>query len=163
MDNEDINETPSEKLDKNLAKKSDLEKMFIGLQTAVISTKSSGPLPPPEILKAYDLVKPGLASEIFDMAKKQSQHRMEMEKTVIGGDSKRSWVGLIFAFIISVVAIGAGWSLIEQGHDLAGSAIAGAPIVSIITAFIYGTNQRSRERAEKQKALLEASTDDEQK
>ncbi|WP_375491207.1 DUF2335 domain-containing protein [uncultured Nostoc sp.] len=158
MDNEDINETPGEKLDKNLAKKNELEKMVVGLQ-AVISTKSSGPLPPPEKLKAYDLVKPGLAGEIFEMAKKQSQHRIEMETTVINGDNKRSWVGLIFGFILASGCIASSTALILQGHDIAGGIFAGSTIVSLTGIFVYGSNQRSQERAEKLKTLLEGSKD----
>ncbi|MFN6572338.1 DUF2335 domain-containing protein [Dendronalium sp. ChiSLP03b] len=154
MDNEDINETPAEKLDKELANQVNKEKRIIEIQAAI--SRSSGPIPPPETLKAYDLVKPGLAGEIFEMAKNQSQHRIEMEKTVIVGDSKRSWAGLIFGFIITLVSIGTGAFLIQQGHDIAGAAFAGTPIVSIVTAFIYGTDKRSQERIKKQKALLEA-------
>jgi uncharacterized membrane protein len=38
---------------------------------------SSGPIPAPEILKAYDIVLPGLAERIVSMAEAQSAHRME--------------------------------------------------------------------------------------
>lgn len=67
---------------------------------------------------------------------------------------------MIFGFIITLVSIGTGAFLIQKGHDFAGSVFAGTPIVSIVTAFIYGSNQRSKERAEKRKALLEADTYD---
>jgi uncharacterized membrane protein len=67
IDNEDTNQTPAESLDANLARTTDEEKMAIRYLKAMSSF--SGPLPPPEILKAYDLVKPGLAGEIFEMAK----------------------------------------------------------------------------------------------
>ncbi|HYX13481.1 MAG TPA: hypothetical protein VE944_03765, partial [Nostoc sp.] len=78
----------------------------------------------------------------------------------IVGDSKRSWAGLIFGFIITLVSIGTGAFLIQQGHDVAGGVFAGTPIVSIVTAFIYGTDKRSQERTEKQKALLETDIND---
>ncbi|MEA5581722.1 DUF2335 domain-containing protein [Nodularia harveyana UHCC-0300] len=158
MENEDNNETQAKKLEQSLANKANTEKTMIKRLEAM--SMFSGPLPPPEILKAYDLVQPGLAVEIFDMAKKQSQHRMEMEKTVINGDSKRSWLGLIFGFILASICIGSSTFLILQGHDLAGSIFAGTTVVSLVGVFVYGSNQRAQERIEKQRALLEASIDD---
>lgn len=41
---------------------------------------SSGPLPPPEVLKAYDEVLKGAAKRIFDMAERQATHRQALEK-----------------------------------------------------------------------------------
>ena len=94
-----------------------------------------------------------IANELIDMAKKQSQHRREMENVVIRGDNRRSLIGLIFGFVITLVSIGTGAFLIYTGHDIAGIIFAGTPIISIVTAFIYGTKERSKERMEKQKAL----------
>ena len=65
-------------------------------------SSSSGPLPSPEILKAYDLVLPGLAERIVTQAENQSQHRMALEKTIIEGDSKRADRGQILGFILAL-------------------------------------------------------------
>jgi hypothetical protein len=55
---------------------------IIGLE---VSGSFSGPLPPPAILKAYDLVEPGLASRITGLAERQAVHRMALEKAVVFG------------------------------------------------------------------------------
>lgn len=55
-----------------------------------ITRSFSGPLPPPETLKAYDITEPGLAKKIFDLAERQAAHRMELEKAVVFGDGRRS-------------------------------------------------------------------------
>ena len=41
---------------------------------------SSGPIPDPALLKAYDIVVPGLAERIVNRWEKQSDHRMALEK-----------------------------------------------------------------------------------
>ncbi len=162
MSEEENNEISPETVEKNVLptdEQPDKVSLLVGYQHKAMF---SGPIPPPEILKAYDLVEPGFAKELIEMSKRQALHRMEMEKIVISGDSKRSWCGLIFAFIITLFSIGIGAYLIRKGHDLAGSAVAGTPVVSIVTAFIYGSSKRSQERAEKRKALLEIDKDEEQ-
>ena len=40
----------------------------------------SGPLPPPNVLSAYEDLLPGAADRIITMAEKQLEHRMYLEK-----------------------------------------------------------------------------------
>ncbi|NES96942.1 MAG: DUF2335 domain-containing protein [Desertifilum sp. SIO1I2] len=124
-----------------------------------ITRAFSGPLPSPEILKAYDLVEPGLARKIVDLAEKQAEHRMSLEKAVVLGDGRRSWAGLILGFIISCLFLVSSAYIIIQGHDLAGGLLAGGGLVSLVSVFVYGTNARAQERSEKRKALLDAELD----
>ncbi len=125
-----------------------------------ISSSFSGPLPPPDSLKAYDIVEPGLARKIFDLAEKQAQHRMELEKAVILGDGRRSWAGLCLGFVIACLFLGSSTYIIISGHDLAGGLLAYGGLASLVSVFIYGTNARVQERAEKRKALLGEEIDD---
>ena len=121
-----------------------------------------GPLPPPDILKAYDLVEPGLALRIVELAEKQAAHRMFLEKRVIIGDHNKSWVGLFFAFILSSGISFGSYDLIRRGHDIAGAAIGGTGIVSLIGTFVYGTNKRKQERVEKSKLLDSSDSEDDE-
>ncbi len=179
MENEDRNEDSTEQSDGSLAKEPEnsADELAIEVKTEASSSEDktkkmimrllesrsmfSGPLPPPEVLKAYDLVESGLAREIVDMAKRQSQHRMDMESVVIVGDSKRSWLGLVLGFVISCLFLGSSTYLIMEGHDIAGGTLATTALVSLVGTFIYGSNQRAKERVEKQKALLEADIEEE--
>jgi len=54
----------------------------------------SGPLPPPVVLKQYDEIVPGAAERILSMAESQSQHRQQLERSVIESDIKNSRLGL---------------------------------------------------------------------
>ena len=121
---------------------------------AVASERSvfSGPLPPPDLLAEYERLVPGTAAKIVDMAQKQGEHRMLLEKSVIGGDGKRSTMGMVFAFILSLALIGCGTACILHGHDVAGAAIIGTSMASLIGTFIYGSSSRRKERANKAQA-----------
>ncbi len=83
------------------------------------------------------------------MAEKQSNHRMHMEKTVIGGDSRRSYLGLAAAFFLSAMIIVGGVYLIVNGHDWAGGLLIGLDLVGLAGVFVYGTNARRAERDRK--------------
>ena len=83
------------------------------------------------------------------MAGKQSDHRIEMERTVLVGDSKRSYLGLLAATFLSLAVIGCGTYVIMNGHDWAGAVIIGVDVVGLAGVFVYGTNARRAERVQK--------------
>jgi uncharacterized membrane protein len=162
-DNNGANDNNSDKLFKEASDIPLLDIQKLNLEnsrkTRIVSSTSmySGPFPPPELLKAYDSIEPGLARQLFDMVQKQSQHRIKMEETVIVGDSKRSWLGLILGFIIAMTSIGSSTYLILQGHDIAGGIIGSGTLATLVGTFVYGSNKRSEERIEKQKVIVEES------
>ena len=108
-----------------------------------------GPLPPPNQLQLYDNLVPGAASRILNMAETQSEHRIQMERTVISGDSKRSYWGLVAAFTLSVMIILGGIYVMVAIHPWAGTTLIGMNIVGLAGVFVYGTNSRRMEREQK--------------
>ncbi len=114
-----------------------------------IRTEWSGPLPPPQILQRYEEIVPGAADRILKMTEKQMNHRIDLEKTVIKGDSKRSYLGLIAGFIVAISAIGGAIYLAANGHGLAGGVIGGSATVGLASVFVYGSNARRAERKQK--------------
>lgn len=116
---------------------------------------SSGPIPAPEVLKGYDSVRPGLSDEIVKMAKKQQDHRIEMERSVILGGGKRAWAGLFLGFLLSIATLSGSIYLIATNHDTAGATLGTASIAALAGVFVYGSQQRQEERKEKQEKLLE--------
>lgn len=130
------------------------------LMMRIEASRHSGPIPAPRILKAYDLIDPGLAREIVNMAKDQQQHRMVLEKATILGAGKRAWAGLGCAFALSCLSIGGSVYLIDKGHDVAGAALGTTSLASLVGVFVYGTQQRREERSEKQKNLLNKFPDE---
>jgi uncharacterized membrane protein len=122
--------------------------------SAVIHSQSvsfSGPLPHPDILHKYDEIYPGAAKIIIEMAKSQSEHRQDLEKKVIGSDIRNSKMGLYFGFIIGLTGISAGVYVISIGQVIAGSALSGITLVSLVSIFVYGSQGRKKEREGKRK------------
>lgn len=117
------------------------------------ATSYSGPIPPPEALERFNEIIPKGAHRILRMAEKQQNHRHQLETKVITSDIRRSWGGLIAGLLVALVSISFGCSLVYHGHDTAGTTIATATVVALVTAFLKGTSQRQQERAEKAQAL----------
>lgn len=71
------------------------------LQFLAVTVKShSGPISPPEDLVDYNSIIPNGADRIMKMAEKQKDHRIAIEKKVIGRQTFQSGVSQVFALII---------------------------------------------------------------
>lgn len=110
----------------------------------------SGPLPPPELLKAYNEIIPDGAIRIIAMAEKQQDHRIDLENEVVRSDIRRSDRGLIFGFTICFVIALGGIYLIATGKSISGLVLVLSQMVSIAGIFVYSNKVRKEERAEKQ-------------
>ena len=113
------------------------------------TTAWRAPLPPPAMLEQYDALIPGAAERILRRWEKQSDHRMEMEKVSITGESKRSYIGLFFAFILSVIIISSGTYIAVFIHPGTGAFIIATGVAGLAGVFVYGTNARRHERERK--------------
>ena len=103
----------------------------------VAAAHYSGPIPAPDDLLAYEQVHPGLADRIMSMAEGQSAHRQNMERRVIGADTSRSMLGLIFAFLIVIGGLGLGTFLIMKQKSTQGYVAMLSPLGVVGAAFIY--------------------------
>jgi uncharacterized membrane protein len=103
-----------------------------------ISQRYSGPLPPPKMLHDYEMVTTGFAERIVTMAEKEQGHRHTLENTAVNGainKDKRSQNYALFCIVFLSVLCG---GLIYLGHDLAGTVLGGATLVSLAALFITG-------------------------
>lgn len=80
------------------------------------------------------------------MAENQSLHRIDLEKTVVHGDSKRANWGLFCGYSLSILVLALSSILIWNGHDTAGTILGTTDLVSLVSVFIYGTHVRRQER-----------------
>ena len=113
----------------------------------------SGPLPPPEVLRQYNEIVPGLASRIVAQAEAQTAHRISLENKVIDSDTRRSRQGLVCGFVVSLLCVAGGIVAVLMGHDWAGATIATGAVVALTGVFVYGTAMRRSERTEKAKIM----------
>ena len=116
---------------------SNLQGMF-----TIESHQLSSPYLPPEILKSYNDVKPGVVDEIFDITFKGIKHQMEMEKEVILSTNQRALKGQTLAFIISLTGIVGAVVCGFLGQVTIGSIIGGSTLISLVPNFISGVKKK---------------------
>ena len=118
------------------------------------SYQFTGPIPSPQDLAQYEAIMPGLADRLIERFERQSEHRMALEREVTRADVRRANLGLTAGFTVALTSIGASAFLVAHGHDVAGTVLGGATIVSLVSTFIYGTNSRKEERLQREKLLV---------
>jgi len=118
---------------------------------SVIRQEYSGPLPPPNALERYSQIIPNGAERLMVMAEEQSKHRRELETKALNTDSRNSLLGVIFAFLLGLTTIVAGTIIILKGYAYPGTIVGSAGLVGLVSAFIYGTRERRKERENKAK------------
>jgi uncharacterized membrane protein len=121
--------------------------------TTMEATIRQGPLPAPDDLAEYDRLVPNGAERIFAVFEKQVDHRIALEERVITGNQRRADRGLFVGGTIGVVGLLIGGWVAVSGYEVAGAAIAGADLVSLVGTFIYGTNSRRAEREDKARVM----------
>jgi len=111
------------------------------------------PLPPPADLEKYEALYPGATKLLFDNFIGQTNHRMEIEKLVIQGDSRRADKAQRNSFVITIAILLLSVLLFYLGKD--GPAIAAifTALAPIVIAFIIGSIARKRERETKRRNL----------
>ncbi|MDR3667304.1 MAG: DUF2335 domain-containing protein [Ignavibacteriaceae bacterium] len=98
--------------------------------------------PSPEKLKEYESVIPGLAQKMVCHAERQTAHRIEMEKELVISNIRKSYMGLIFGFLIGVTGIGGGMYLTAIGFNVIGIMFSSGTLVSLVMTFIYGSQSK---------------------
>jgi uncharacterized membrane protein len=102
------------------------------LQGEIFIQAHSGPLPDPETLHKYDLIKKGFAERIFNLAEKNSEHRKSMEMENMRCEKRGQWM----AFTICMSAMIGSLLSVKMGQPVAGSILGGTSLVIIISAFL---------------------------
>jgi len=92
----------------------------------------SGPLPSPDVLRAFDDVVPGDADRIIKMAEEQSLHRKQLERKVIDSDISRSRWGQILGFVIAIVGLVVAAVVAVYGSAIAGGVIGGGTLFLLL-------------------------------
>ena len=98
----------------------------------------SGPLPSPDALRDFEEIVPGSADRLITMVEKQGNHRMEIEKRVVDGESKRAWVDLFARHIITLVGIVASILLVVFGYTPAGVILTALTTLFAVVTFLIG-------------------------
>jgi uncharacterized membrane protein len=123
-------------------------------EVKLIQTEAhSGPLPHPQILHGYNQIVPGAAERILSLAENQQAHRHRLESQAMQIESRNSLLGIISAFVLSVVTVLTGGFVAYSGAQWPGVVLGSSGLASVVGVFIYGTQQRRKEREQKAKLV----------
>ncbi len=145
---EEIEHLPKEIEDliKSLPKEKREEALNVIASFSVRKASSfSGPLPPPEILGAYNEILQNGAERIMKMAEHQSGHRIELEKHAIKEELKQSGRGQVFGFILAIIGMAIAFGLAFLGHDTVAGIFGTTTIVGLVTIFVIGKKRQSKD------------------
>ena len=122
--------------------------------TITQSVSFSGPLPHPSILAKYNEIIPNGAERLMAMAESQSEHRQRLEARVIESNTKSQERGVLYAFLLCLVAMVGGFTLIFTGRNVDGLVAIVSSLAGLASVFIYSKHEQRKERVEKQNAVL---------
>ena len=110
---------------------------------SITAAEWSGPLPSPEDLERYESLIPDAGERFMRLFESQMAHRHQADNR----ESRRLDAGLLAAFIVVVLIIGAGTFLVYSGYAWAGATMVGLDVVSLAALFIFGPPRlRSRRK-----------------
>jgi len=118
-------------------------------QQQVTISGFSGPIPPPEILEQYNRVVPNGAERIFAMAERQQEHRLFIEKEVVGSNILNEKRGIVCGLIIALIGLICATICALHGAQTTACVIGGATVTSLVGAFLYGRHSRQKDLAKK--------------
>ena len=113
----------------------------VASETRSITASYSGPIPPPDMLRAFEDIQPGAADRIIRLAENESSHRHTTEKMVIGGAKTIEIIGMCFAFLVCLSFLAASTYLMINDKSIEGSFLAGGGVLSIL-ASLFITRRR---------------------
>lgn len=119
------------------------------IKRILISSRSelfAGPIPPPDVLKAYGEVVPEAPKIIIDMAVAEQQHRHKNEDDVIKYSARDSKAGIITAFTLSMTTIVLGFIAIILGHAVGGTVFASFGVGSVVIAMLKTTRPHNNQK-----------------
>jgi len=114
-----------------------------------------GAVPPPDITDAYEQRIPGAGRELFDQARRQTDHRMALETKVTDANLAHQRVTIICGTIILLGAMATAVALALVGQPATAFIVAMATLVSAVGGYLFVTNRQAAERAEKRKTIAE--------
>ena len=121
--------------------------------TVEMAAAYSGPLPPPEWLRQYEQVLPGIADRMMALAESEvsnqhdaSAHHRRMQEQVVSAGITMAKRGQVVAALLGFSFLVAAVVLALTGNALLGGVIGIADLVGIVVSFALGLSRRSAEQ-----------------
>lgn len=115
----------------------------------LLSSRYSGPLPPPRTLEKYNEIVEGGAERVFLEFERMGAHSREMERLQVESQVRRveaqvrqEFRGQLCALAISLVALGCFCFAVYMDTQWAAGALGASTIASLAAVFVYGRKER---------------------
>lgn len=122
---------------------------IVKVAAKVFAREFSGPIPSPDIMADYENIMPGATDRIILMAENQSKHRQSMEAIKVNAESRDSFLGVIFAFMLGLGCIVACVIMVimvpSAAGVICGSVLGVTGITAIISTFLQNTRNHAKE------------------
>lgn len=122
-----------------------LDQLPANVREVVLRAASfSGPLPPSQMYREYELVVPGSGERILKMAEDQQAHRIQWEKTAISEESRATTRGQWFGFIVALACIGSAVYLAMSGEPWVAGILGGVGGIGLVGHFVNSLRNGSK-------------------
>jgi len=105
-----------------------------------------GPMPSPEVLKAYVEIYPDAAKVIFRTYERQVNHRHEMEAEYMHGSEARAKVGQICGMIVLMTALVGAIGLGFAGQTTIAVVLGTGALASGALTYLFGIRRAKKKR-----------------
>ncbi len=115
----------------------------------LIASRFQGHIPPPDLLRDYEKVLPGVADRLVSQMEANGAHRRYMDKATLFLRQGRSYLGTGLFVVLKFLDV--SYNLVTAGHDVAGTVLGTVDLVALAAVFVgmgqtYKTN-KSNEKA----------------
>jgi len=111
----------------------------------------SGPIPPPEMLAAYERALPGSAERIIEMAESEQKHRHSLESADLNTRVTLVRRGQTFAFILGFTGTLGGILIALFDKSLAGFSVFFTSLATLAGIYFYGQKQKPSKQPQRTK------------
>ena len=108
----------------------------------------SGPLPPPEMLTAYERALPTSAERILKMAELEQAHMHALERSDMDARTRMAQRGQVLAFALGISGTVGGIILAFFDKSIAGFGVFFTSLATLAGVYIYGHKQAKEQRPE---------------
>ena len=98
----------------------------------------AGPIPHPEILRAYETILPGTAERIFTLAEEQSLYRRSMGKSIVEASIRNQIYGTTCGLIVALAGLASAVVLGLHGQPWVAGVIGSIDLVGLVAVFVIG-------------------------
>jgi len=116
-------------------KRAEVQRQVVSVAMSVVE-EYSGDVVHPRIARGWEELCPGAANRLLTMAEKQGEHRIWWEKSAINHGAAFQYLGLVFAFLVSLSLIAGAVYCATINQPWVSGALVAASAVGMVKAFL---------------------------